>query len=225
VLHKGGNPMTNEEKILERLERLENKIDPIVESAASIRELKMELAPRMNEAVLYLIKELADIEADFQLEDLIFFIKKALRNINNLNYSIDMLKNIIDFTIMAEPLLKSTFPQIIHSLDELEQDNVFQIAGIFLQTLKKIGKTYTAEEFQQIADGIVRLTGILLDLVSSESLDLLEKTSRLPGSVDIDAAKPAGPFSMLVSMNDEKVKEGLGVLLELTKGLAVLKTS
>ncbi len=67
--------MTNEEKILEHLERLEEKITPISESAASIKELKLELAPRVHEAVQYLIGELADIEAEFQLEDLIFLCK------------------------------------------------------------------------------------------------------------------------------------------------------
>jgi len=186
--------MTNEDKILERLERLEKKIDPISESAASVKELKMELAPRVNEAVHYLIEELADIEADFQLEDLIFFCKKALRNINNLNYSMDMLKNLIDFATMAEPLMKSSVPQVIQSLDDLEQNNVFKIADISIQTLKKIGKTYTEEEFRQIADGLVRLTGLLRDLTSPESLDLLEKAARLPGAVDLEAARPVGPF-------------------------------
>ncbi len=215
--------MTNEEKILERLERLEKKIDPIVESAVSVKELKMELAPRVNEAVHYLIKELADIEADFQLEDLIFFIKKALRNINNLNYSMDMLKNLIDFSVMAEPLIKGTVPEVIQSLDDLEQNNVFKIADISIKTLKKIGTTYTQEEFQQIGDGLVRLTGLLKNLTLPESLDLLERASTLPGSVDLDAAKPVGPFSMIGAMGNEKVKEGVGVLLELTKGLSALK--
>ena len=217
--------MTNEEKILERLAQLEKKIDPIAESAASVKELKMELAPRMNEAVNYLIKELADVEADFQLEDLIFFCKKALRNINNLNYSMDMLKNLIDFATMAEPLMKSTVPQVIQSFDDLEQNNVFKIADISIQTLKKIGKTYTEEEFQQIGDGLVRLTGVLTDLTRPESLNLLEKTALLPGAVDLDSAKPTGPFSMLGAMSNEKVKESRGILLELTKGLSALKNT
>ncbi len=52
--------MTNEEKILERLERLEEKITPIAESAASIKELKEELTPRLNEGVQALIVGLAD---------------------------------------------------------------------------------------------------------------------------------------------------------------------
>ncbi len=217
--------MTNEEKILERLERLEKKIDPIVESAASIKELKLELAPRVNEAVHYLIKELADIEADFQLEDLIYFCKKALRNINNLNYSMDMLKNLIDFAIMAEPLIKNTVPQVIQSLDDLEQHNVFKIADISIQTLKKIGKTYSEDDFQQVGDGLVRLTGLLKELTRPETLDLLEKAVSIPGEINFDAARPVGPFSMIGAMGNEKVKEGMGVLLELTKGLSALKNS
>jgi len=135
------------------------------------------------------------------------------------------LKNLIDFATMAEPLMKSSVPQVIQSLDDLEQNNVFKIADISIQTLKKIGKTYTEEEFQQIGDGLVRLTGLLRDLTSPESLDLLEKAARLPGAVDLDAAKPVGPFSMLGAMSDAKVKEGMGVLLELAKGLPAMKKS
>lgn len=215
--------MTNEEKILERLERLEQKIDPIAASSASVKSLSAELAPRVNEAVHYLIAELADIEADFQIEDLIYFTKKLLRNINNLNYSLDMLKNAIDFSVMAEPLLKSTVPQAISMLDDLEQANVFQVADVSVQALKKIGQTYTKEELSRMADGVVRLTGLLQEVTRPESLDFLERAARVPAAVDVDAAGSVGMFSMLGAMSDEKVKEGMGVLMELTKGLAALK--
>jgi hypothetical protein len=50
----------------------------VADSARSVQELKEQLAPRVNEAVQALIVELADVEADFQLEDLTFFIKKLM---------------------------------------------------------------------------------------------------------------------------------------------------
>ena len=106
---------------------ISEKIAPLSDSARSISELKEELTPRVNEAVKALIVELADIEADFQLEDLLFFIKKALRNVRNLTYSMDQLKNIIDFVLIAEPLLKSTVPQIIFYMDDLEKKGVFNL--------------------------------------------------------------------------------------------------
>jgi hypothetical protein len=59
---------------------LEQAIAPVADSANSVKELKEQLTHRVNEAVQALIVELADVEADFQLEDLTFFIKRLMRN-------------------------------------------------------------------------------------------------------------------------------------------------
>ncbi len=215
--------MTNEELILERLDRLENQITPITNSANSIRELREDLAPRVNEAVQALIAELADVEADFQLEDLLFLIKKAMRNVNNLNFSLDQLKNLIDFAITAEPLLKSSIPQIIYFMDDLEQKGVFRLLNFSIEVTKKIGESFTTKEMEQIGDGLVRLVDIAKKLTAPEALDLLEKAAELPARVDLSQAKPVGPFGMPWAMGNSEIKQGLGVLMELTKGLAALK--
>jgi hypothetical protein len=47
------------------------------------------VAPRVNEAVQALIVELADVEADFQLEDLVYFIKKLMRNVKNITFLLE----------------------------------------------------------------------------------------------------------------------------------------
>jgi len=39
-----------------------------------------------------LIVELADVEADFQVEDLVFLIKKMMRNLKNLNFVLDQIE-------------------------------------------------------------------------------------------------------------------------------------
>ncbi len=93
--------MTQEELILERLDRLEAQMAPVAESARSMRELKEELTPRVNEAVQALIVGLADIESDFQVEDLTFLLKKIMRNVNSFNFTLDQLKNVIDFVQTA----------------------------------------------------------------------------------------------------------------------------
>jgi len=215
--------MNHEEIILNRLERLEQEIAPVADSARSISELREELTPRVNEAVKALIVELADIEADFQLEDLLFFIKKAMRNVRNLTYSLDQLKNIIDFALIAEPLLKSTVPQIIFYMDDLERKGVFNLLSTSLEIIKKTAETYTAEDMAQIGDGLVRLLGIVKKLTTPEALELLDRAAEVPSRVDLSRAKPAGAWGMLWAMGNPEVKDGLGVLLELTKGLSALK--
>jgi hypothetical protein len=215
--------MNNEEIILDRLNRLEQKIAPVADSARSIRELKEDLAPRVNEAVKALIVELADIEADFQLEDLLFLIKNGMRNVRNLTFTLDQLKNFIDFALIAEPLFKSTVPQIIYSLDELEKKGVFNLFASFLDIITKIAETYTAEDMKQIGDGLVKLLGVVKKLTTPEALDFLDNAAEIPSRVDLSRAQSVGPFGMLWAGGNQEVKDGLGVLLEMTRGLAALK--
>ena len=215
--------MNNEEMILDRLHRLEQEIAPVTDSAKSIRELKEDLAPRVNEAVKALIVELADVEADFQLEDLLFFIKKAMRNVRNLTFTLDQLKNLIDFFLIAEPLFKSTVPQIIFYLDDLEQKGVFNLFTSAVDILKKIAGTYTAEDMEEVGDGLVKLLGIVKKLTTPEALNFLDNAAEIPSKIDLSQAQSVGPFGMLWAGGDREIKDGLGVLLELTRGLAVLK--
>jgi len=215
--------MTYEEMIIQRLDRLENQVTPMADTARAVGELREELAPRVNEAVHALIRELADVEADFQLEDLLYFIKKVLRNLKNLNYTLDQLKNIIDFTVTVEPLLKSSVPQLIFYLDELERSGVFRMFNEMLAVVKKIGANYTKEDWEQVGAGMARLADSLKTLTRPQSIELIERAAALPQRIDLSAAKPTGPVGLLFALGDKEARKGLGVLVELTRGLAALQ--
>jgi uncharacterized protein YjgD (DUF1641 family) len=212
--------MTHEEEILVRLERLEKRVEPLAGTAAAIGELRAELAPRVNEAVQALIRELADVEADFQLEDLLYLIKKILRNVKNLGFSLDQLKKLIDVALTVEPLLKSSVPQLILYLDELERSGVFKFLSMNLDTLKEVSASLSEAEMNQIGAGMVHLAGTLKKLSQPEALAFLDRAADLPGKVDLSAATAAGPWRLFWALGDEEVKKGMGVLLEITRGLA-----
>ena len=129
----------------------------------------------MNEAVQALIVELADVEADFQLEDLTFFIKKLMRNIKNLTFLLEQLKNLTDFSHAVGPLLKTTVPHIISAFDQLEQKGLLRIV------------------------------------------------TKFPAKVDLSQAQEVGLFGMLQALREKEIRQGLGVLLELTRGLSAVK--
>jgi uncharacterized protein YjgD (DUF1641 family) len=216
--------MTKEDQMLDRLERLEGQMAALAASAKAVSELREELAPRVNEAVQALIVELADVEADFQLEDLFFLVKKLMRNTRNLNFMLDQMKNLIDFALTAEPLLKSTVPQVISYLDELERGGVLRLLGTGMEVLKKVSAGYSAEDWRQTVDGMVRLAGILKKMTAPGTLDLLDRAADLPSRVNLSGAQAVGAWGMLRCTGDPQVRQGLGVLLEFTKGLATLRT-
>jgi uncharacterized protein YjgD (DUF1641 family) len=215
--------MNDDRLIVQQLDHLQREISVLTESARALRELRDELSPRINETVKVLIHELAEVEADFRLEDVGHLIKNLMRNIRSLNWSVDQLKNLIDFLRTVEPLLKSSVPQAISYLDRLEHLGTFQLLSITLGVMEKIAQTYTPEDFEQIGNGLVRLMGVAKKLTSPAALDLLDRAADIPSKVDLSRAKPVGPFGMVFALRNSEVKQGMGVLLEMTKGLALLK--
>jgi uncharacterized protein YjgD (DUF1641 family) len=217
--------MTNEELILERLDRIEARLAPMAESAAGFAELKDDLTPLVIGGTQLLIKELEDVEAAFQLEDLLNLVKRVLRSVRDIGYALDQMENIIDFVKTVEPLLKSSVPQVINYLDDLEQRGVFRVIQATLDVRAKVAEAFTPEDIDQIGDGLVALLGLAKKLTDPQAIALLEKFAEVPGHLDLAGAKDVGPFGLISACSSKEVKQGLGVLMELTKAMGELKSS
>jgi uncharacterized protein YjgD (DUF1641 family) len=215
--------MTTEKQILERLDRIEAQLAPISASARGLNELKEDLIPLSGQAFRLLIRELEDVESGFQLEDLLALMKRFLRSVKHLQFSLEQLENIVDFVLTIEPLLKSSVPQLINYLDDLEQKGVLRIIQSTLDVRAKVAASYNAEDIDQIGDGLVGLLGLAQKLGDPQAQAFLEKMATLPSKVDLENVKPVGPFGMLGALSSKEARQGLGVLMELTKAMGALK--
>ena len=215
--------MTTEEQILERLDRIEAQLAPVSASAKGLNELREDLIPLSGQAFRLLIRELEDVESGFQLEDLLALMKRSLRSVKHLQFGLEQLENIVDFVLTVEPLLKSSVPQLINYLDDLEQKGVLRIIQSTLDVRAKVAAAYSAEDVDQIGDGLVALLGLAQKLSDPQAQAFLEKMAALPSKVDLEKAKPVGPFGMLGALSSKEARQGLGVLMELTKAMGSLK--
>jgi len=215
--------MNNEELILQRLDRLEATLAPMSETFTSVMELKEDLTPLINRGFKVLIEELQDVEMAFQLEDLFRLIKQALRSIRNFSWSLEQLESLIDLLKTVEPLLKSTVPQLIHYLDDMEQKGVFRTYGAMLSVRAKVAKQYSPEDFELMSDAFTSLLGLLRKLASPEVQTLLQKMVEIPVGLDLGSSQSVGPVGLLKAAYSDDVKQGLGVMIELTKAMGKLK--
>ena len=211
--------MTNEELILEKLERLETQIQPLIKTSEKFTELKNDLIPIGNHATALLIKELTEVEAGFQLENFMSLIKEGMRNTDNFIFALKQMASIIEFVKDLEPLLKSAVPQTIKYLDSLEQKGVFRIIKATVDLRTKIAATYTPEDIEVMGDGLVALLGLAKSLSDPRTIDLLEKLSRIPSKVELEKAKSIGVFGLASAGFNPEIGKGLGVLMELTKAM------
>jgi uncharacterized protein YjgD (DUF1641 family) len=216
--------MTNEELILERLDRIESRIDPLAETAMSMKEFKNDLMAMAQPVSKSLIKELESVESAFQMEDLGVLSKRMLRSVKHITYSLDQLENIIDFVTTIEPVLRLMVPQFIAYLNGLEESGVFRIIKATYDIRAKIATAYTAEDIEQIGDGLVALLGVAKKLSDPQLATLMENLAEVGASVDLAKSKDVGPFGFFSACSGPESKRGLGVLLELTKAMGDLKT-
>ncbi len=217
--------MTNEELILQRLDALEAKIDPIVKQAGKWGEFADDLVPLQQQMVNLAIDHLQEVEAGFELEDVLILVKQAMRSIKNLMFALKAMDNIIEFVTDIEPLLKSAVPKMIEHLDELEQKGVFRILKATMDVRSKVAETYDHNDIEQISDGFVALLKLGKKMSDPNTMAFMEKLVAVPAGVDLQNVKKVGPFGMLSAGFNDEVKEGLGVMMALTKAMGQMKAN
>ncbi|MBI5897073.1 MAG: DUF1641 domain-containing protein [Desulfobacterales bacterium] len=216
--------MTNEELILQRLDSLETKLDPLIKDRQKWSELKDDMIPLQNQAVGLLIEQLQEVEAGFQLEDALTLAKRSMRSIKNFLFALKAMDNIIDFVNDLEPLLKSAVPKMIEHLDELERKGVFRIIKSTLGIRAKVAAAYDHHDIEKIGDGIVAMLALAKKMADPKTMAFLEKMVEIPGSVDLAQTRKVGPVGLISAGFDPEIKEGLGVMIALTKAMGKLKS-
>ena len=215
--------MTTEELVLERLDKMEEQLGELVKSQRSMQELKADLTPLVGTAFRHLMEEMGEVEFGFQLEDFFALMKQSLRSIRSLTYVLKQLQNLIDLWQTMEPLLKSSVPNLINYMDGLEQRGVFRTYTAMLEVRAKVAANYGPEEIAAMGDGFVMLLSLLKKLSHPEVMQFIERFTDIPLELELEKSKPVGPLSLLAGLRQEEVQQGLGVMLELIKGLGTVK--
>lgn len=215
--------MTNEELILQRLDAIESQLSPLIKSANEMMELKNDLIPLGNTAVQVMIEELREVEAAFNLDDVFHLLKQTMRNIGNFSFMLKQMENMIEFVTDLEPLMKSAVPNVISHLDDLERKGVFRIIKATMDVRAKIASSYTPEDIEQIGDGAVAMLSLAKKMSDPKVIDFLERAVGMLSEVDLDASKKVGPLGLMSAGFNSEIKEGLGVMMELTKAMGKLK--
>jgi len=224
--------MNNDEKILERLARIEERLEGVsrleTQLAAfsrpfeNLSDLGRDLSLLMEPSVRKLTEEMVEVEIGFQLEDVFALIKRLLPSLRYLTWSLEQLENLVDWWQDMEPVMKIAVPKIIDYLDGLEQKGIFRINAAVIEMYGKIAATYQPEDIEAMGDGFVRMHGLVKKLSNPRMIQFLEKLADVPAEVRLEEAKPVGPLGLAWKMRSQECRQGLGVMLELTRALGKL---
>ena len=182
------------------LEQMENAID-----------WWHDMEPLLKIAVPILVDKLDDLEQKgiFRVNSAILGMYSKLASA----YTPEDVEVIGDgFVRMHGIVKKFADPVVIQSLEAI------------VDMYAKLASVYKPEDIESIGDGFVRMHGMVKKFADPRVIDFLDRLSDVPAQVNLEEARPVGPFGMIFRMMGKETKQGLGVALELTKALGKVKS-
>ena len=131
-------------------------------------ELKADLIPIGNQLIKLTINELAEIGTEFELEDLIYLLKRVLRNTQLILTMMDRFEALMGIADEMELLGKQVFSTTVEGLDRLEREGFFAIARESWGVLEKIVAEVDPADIRSIGE----------DLGSPSSIALLRELNQ-----------------------------------------------
>lgn len=132
LLHEKVDQLTAQMEILADHAEIEQR------RRRELDELKADLIPIGNQLIKLTINELAEIGTEFELEDLIYLLKRVLRNTQLILTMMDRFEALMGIADEMELLGKQVFSTTIEGLDRLEREGFFAIARESWGVLEKI---------------------------------------------------------------------------------------
>ena len=236
--------MTNEEKILARLDELTLELREAKEAIRPYVELKQEMEPLINDMVISAINKMSGLDRRFDMEDVVDMVGQTLISSKNLSEALKSLNQIMEFKKDFEPYSKDMFKELVEQLQNtlqgFEPGNLQELLKQFVvnmgnmaEGLKMLGSLM---EMKKDADGLSKLA--FNDAVErleclkqrgvfeafEQVLDVTERVGARMQKVDFQQIEPIrGIFGMMAAMKRPEVQEGLGVLIELSTVMTALK--
>jgi uncharacterized protein YjgD (DUF1641 family) len=208
------------------LAEIHRKLDFLTEEMESQRrhreelnELKDDMLPVANHMIKLSIDELAEIGNDFQLEDLLFLLKRVLRNTHSFHTLLDYMEAAIGGANDFSSLGKEIFSSAVENLDRLERQGYFEFLQGAWYILEKIVAEFSPDDVRALGDNVVTILCTVRSMTQPEILAVANNAVDVMRSEEPDDRAPS-TFSLLREFSDPQVRKGLSRMLTLVKSIA-----
>ncbi len=236
--------MTNEEKILARLDALTEEVREAKQAIRPYVELKQDLEPLINSMVIESISRLSGLDKRVELEDVGDMVGQMLSSSKNLTEAMKTLDKVMEFKKDFEPYSKDLFTELINQLQAtlqgFEGENLQELLKQFvvnmgnladamkmlgsLMDMKKDAGNLSTLAFNDLVERLECLKQRGVFEAFEQVISVTERVGSKMKDIDFDSTKPIrGVFGMIAALKRPEVQEGLGILIELSTVMPALK--
>jgi uncharacterized protein YjgD (DUF1641 family) len=181
-------------------------------------ELKQDMIPIANHMIKITIDELAEIDPEFEIQDLFFLLKRVLRNIPSLLIMFDRFEALMGITDEVELLGRQVFSTAVENLDQLEREGYFAFAREGFGVLERIVNEFSEEDVKALADNIVTILTTVRNMTQPEIMSMANNAIGAIQEVPPETDTPS-MFSLLRELSNPKTRRGMARMINLLQVL------
>ena len=203
---------------------LNQKIDYLTEIVEAQRrrqleleELQRDMIPIANHMIKLSIDELAEIGNDFQMEDLLFLLKRVLRNTHLIIELMDRVESMYGLAQEIELMGKPMFNQAVEKLDEMERKGYFDFARESWYIVERVVDEFDQEDVRALGDNIVTILTTIRNMTQPEILDFANNAIGAISKESVEVPENVSTLDLIRQLSDPQVRRGMVRLLGMVK--------
>jgi len=177
-----------------KLDFIVSQLEAQQQRQAELDELKRDLLPIANHMIKLSIDELAEIGTEFQLEDLLFLLKRLLRDTHLLVGLLDRLESTVELVDDVQDIGNQAFHHAIVTLDRLEREGYFTFARGGWRLVERIVNEFGEEDIEALSDNIVTILTTVRNMTQPEILSMANNAIQ---AIQVPPAKIAAKIAGL----------------------------
>ena len=208
------------QEINDKLDFITGQIRETQRRQRELSELKEDLTLIGKDVFQALTCELDEVAQHFDTADLLFLLKKLLRNTRNLIKIMNQMESAADFIQDATPLVKQVFTQFMDSLNALDKKGYFDFLGEFVKIFDTVVSTFSKEDVRHFKENVAEILLTLKNLTQPEMLSTVNNALDFFKKMDMEVDQKITYFQLIKEMRNPEFKQGIAFVVQFMKNMA-----
>jgi len=182
-------------------------------------ELKDDLTVVGKDIFQTAVEELDEVAHHFDTADLMYLLKKLLRNTRTITGMLDQVESVADFIKDATPLSKQIFTQILETLSELEKKGYFEFARESVKILDTIVTSFTVEDLVMLRENITSILMTIKQMTQPQMLSSVNNALNFFQKMETDVEQKVSYWQLIKEISDPEFRRGLLFTIHFMKNM------
>ncbi len=182
-------------------------------------ELKNDLTLVGKDVFQTAVQELDEISYHFDTADLLYLLKKLLRNTRNLTKMMDQLESATDFLHDITPLGKHILDELMENLTSLEQKGYFDFGREALKIVDTIVTSFTVDDVRLLRENIASILLTIKSFTQPQMLSTINNALGFFQKMEVMVEQDVSYRSLLKELRDPEFKRGLAFVIQFMKSM------